>query len=114
MGLSYRWKRSQETETSTARCRGYHRANSRHDDTDSCGLLCDSVLRFRGDPPTAEERFHGLSVLGAHAVVDDDVEGAVDVGSYLQQPGHRLVGVLVASPRVHLRHKQLHEPANKE
>ena len=68
-----------------------------HGDTDSRSLLCVSACRLCGDPPSAEERFHRLSVPGAHAVVDEDVEGGVDVGGDLQEPGRHEVGVLVAT-----------------
>ena len=76
-------------------------------------MLSVSILRLGGDPPSAEERFRRLSVLGAHAVVDEDVEGGVGVGSNFQQPGKHEDGVLVATSSVHLRHEQLHDPAWK-
>ena len=69
-----------------------------------------------GDPPSAteEERLDRLPVPGAHAVVDEDVEGGVDVGGDLQEPEAGEEGVLVAASRAHLRYEQLHEPAWNE
>ena len=83
-----------------------------HHNTDTRGLLFDSALRLGGDPPSAteEERLDRLPVPGAHAVVDEDVEGGVGVGGDLQHPGDRQHRVLVAVARVHLRHEELHEP----
>ena len=78
------------------------------DNADSRVLLCVSVPLLGGDPPSAEESFHRLSVPGAHAVVDEDVEGAVDVGSDLHEPENREEDVLVATPSVHLRHEEQH------
>ena len=85
-----------------------------HDDTDSRILLCVSVRRLCGDPPSAEERFHRLSVPRSHAVVDEDVEGGVDVGGDLQEPGRHEVGVLVATSRVQLWHEGQHQPARTQ
>ena len=64
------------------------------------------------DPSSAEERLHRLSVPGAHAVVDEDVEGGVDVGVDLQEPEGREERVLVAASRVQLRHEGQHQPAS--
>ena len=55
------------------------------DDTDSRGLLFSTVLS--ADLPSAEQFFYRLSVFGTHAVVDEDIEGAVDVGGDLKDPG---------------------------
>ena len=74
-------------------------------------MLSVSILRLGGDPPSAEERFRRLSVLGAHAVVDEDVEGGVDVRADLQEPGRRKKSVLVAASRIHLRHEEKRQPA---
>ena len=76
-------------------------------------MLFVSILRLGGDPLSAEERFHRLSILGAHAVVDKDVEGGVSVGRNLHQPGKHEDRVLVAMSRVHLWHEELHDPAWK-
>ena len=76
-------------------------------------MLSVSILRLGGDPLSAEERFHRLSILGAHAVVDKDVEGGVSVGRNLHQPGKHEDRVLVAMSRVHLWHEELHDPAWK-
>ena len=73
--------------------------------------LCASVLQRGVDSPSAEERFHRLSVLGAHDVVDEDVEGGVDVRADLQEPGRRKKSVLVAASRIHLRHEEKRQPA---
>ena len=78
--------------------------------TSSHDLLSVSLKRG-GDPPSAEERFHRLSVLGTHAVVDEDVEGRVDVGGNLQKPSHHEIRVLVATSRVQFRYKGQHQPA---
>ena len=84
-----------------------------HGDTDSRSLLCVSACRLCGDPPSAEERFHRLSVPGAHAVVDEDVEGGVDVGGDLQEPEACQEYVLVAAPRVHVWYEELRNSAGK-
>ena len=76
--------------------------------------LCASVLQRGVDSPSAEERFHRLSVLGAHAVVDEDVEGGIDVGSDLQKPEHREDSVLVSTSCVQLRQEELHKSAWKQ
>ena len=55
------------------------------DDSDSRGLLLSTVLS--ADLPSAEKFFYRLSVFGAHAVVDEDVEGGVDVAGDLKNPG---------------------------
>ena len=86
-------------------------AHSGHNDTDSRGLLFSTVLGR--DTPSAEKFFHRLSVLGAHAVVDEDVEGGVDVGGNLKDPGQHEHGVLVAMAYSHIWHEELHEPAYK-
>ena len=87
-------------------------AYSRHDDIDSRGLLLSTVPG--ADPPSAEKFFYRLSVLGAHAVVDEDVEGGVDVGGDLQHPGQHEHGVLVATPRSHFWHEDQRDPAQKQ
>ena len=76
-----------------------------HNSTDSHDLIFVSVLRLGGNSPSTEERFHRLSVLGAHAVVDEDVEGGIDVGGNFKEPEHSEERVLVATARVHLWHK---------
>ena len=70
-----------------------------------------SVLRLGGDSPSAENRFHRLSVLAAHAAVDEDVERGVDVGGDLKKPGRRKKRVLVATSCVHLWDEEKHQPA---
>ena len=64
--------------------------------------------------PPQKSFFHRLSVLGAHAVVDEDVEGGVDVAGDLQQPGQHEHGVLVAKPGSHFWHEEQHDPAQKQ
>jgi len=76
--------------------------------------LCARTVQLGADPPSAEERFHRLSVPGAHAVVDEDVEGGVDVGGDLQEPSRHEVGVLVATSRVQLWHEGQHQPARTQ
>jgi len=80
-----------------------------HDNADSRSLVCVSGPQLGFDPPSAEECFHHLSVPGAHAVVDEDVEGGVDVGGDLQEPEACQENVLVAAPRVHVLPTQLWE-----
>ena len=82
-----------------------------HDNADSRSLVCVSGPQLGCDPPSAEDCFHHLSVPGAHAVVDEDVEGGVDVGVDLQEPEGREERVLVAASRVQLRHEGQHQPA---
>ena len=64
-----------------------------------------------GDPPSAEELLHRLSVPGAHAVVDEDVEGGVEVGGNLNEPSQQEISVVVAASRGQLRHEGYHQPA---
>ena len=78
------------------------------DRADGRGLLSAGVC---SKPPFAEDCFHHLSVPGTHAVVDEDVEGGVDVGVDLQEPEGREERVLVAASRVQLRHEGQHQPA---
>ena len=81
------------------------------DTSDSCSFLFVSVLQLGSDSSSAEERFHRLSVLGAHAVVDEDVKGRVDVGVDLQEPERRKVRVLVTASCVQFWHNKQHQPA---
>ena len=84
-----------------------------HDKADSCGLLRVSLIQFCGDRAFVCRRaFASLSVPGAHAVVDEDVEGEADVGVDLQEPVEREERVLVAASRVQLRHEGQHQPAS--
>ena len=85
-----------------------------HNTTNSRGLLYVSVLQLGDDPPSAAEHFHRLSVPGAHAVVDEDVEGGVDVGGDLQVPQRREDRILVATSRIKLRHEELNKPRWKK
>ena len=63
--------------------------------------------------PLQKSAFIVSSVLGAHVVVDEDVEGGVDIGVDLQHSERHEVSVLVATPRVHLRDEEQHESAYK-
>ena len=89
-------------------------AYSGYDDIHSRGLLFFVFTVLGRDTPPAEKFFHRLSVLGAHAVVDEDVEGGVDVAGDLQQPGQHEHCVLVAKPGSHFWHEEQHDPAQKQ
>ena len=82
-----------------------------HDNANNISFLFVSVFQLGGGPPSAKKRFHRLSVLGAHAVVDEDVEGGVDVRADFQEPGRRKKSVLVAPSRIQLWHEQQNQPA---
>ena len=62
----------------------------------------------------AEQSPEGLSVSGAHGVVDQDVEGGVDVGQHVYYPDAGHSKVVVASTRVHLRHEEPGKPEHGE
>ena len=81
--------------------------------TDTRNPLCVGAPRLGRDPPSTEECFHRLPVLGAHAVVDEDVEGGVDVGGDLQEPEACQEYVLVSAPRVHVWYEELRNSAGK-
>ena len=59
----------------------------------------------------AEQSPEGLSVSGAHGVVDQDVEGGVDVCQHIYHPDAGHDKVVVVSTRVHLGHETPAEPA---
>ena len=85
-----------------------------HNTTNSRALLYVSVLQLGHDPASAEEHSDRLSVPGAHAVVDEDVEGGVDVGGDLQVPQRREDRILVATSCIQLRHEKLNKPSRKK